>query len=382
MAISDTLLLPQTSPFPPTTRRSSAPKNGLQIRNSARSVNFLDLRPESRPDPLIFDLPLFRPGSDSSRFDVVVVGAGPAGLRLAGEVAGYGIKVCCVDPSPLSPWPNNYGVWIDEFRALGLQDCFHKTWPMASVYLDDRKVKYLHRPYAQVSRKKLKTRLMEECAAKGVKFHKAKVWEMEHQEFQSSVHCDDGAQIKASLIIDASGFSTKFIEYSKPRNCGFQIAHGILAEVEEHPFDLNKMVLMDWRDTHLANEPYLRQENKKAPTFLYAMPFDSNLIFLEETSLVGRPALPYAAVKRRMAARLRHLGIRLDGTRRFFDGFFDLDAFYWEGFLSSSLSLSELAMLSLSMFGHGSTMSRVDILTKCPLPLVRMVANLALQSIR
>lgn len=55
-----------------------------------------------------------------------------------------------MDPSPLSPWPNNYGVWVDEFEALGFQDCFHKTWPMASVYLSEQKVKYLDRPYAQV----------------------------------------------------------------------------------------------------------------------------------------------------------------------------------------------------------------------------------------
>ncbi|CAA0825241.1 Lycopene beta cyclase- chloroplastic [Striga hermonthica] len=41
------------------------------------------------------------------------------------------------------------------------------------------------------------------------------------------------------------------------------------------------------------------------------MPFDSNLIFLEETSVVARPILSYAETKNRMAARLRHLGIRV-----------------------------------------------------------------------
>lgn len=326
---------------------------------------------------------------------------------------------------------------------------------------------------------------MEQCAIKGVKFHKAKVWEIEHQEFESSIACDDGTEMRANLIMDASGFASKFTKYSKPRNCGFQIAHGILAEVEEHPFDLNKMVLMDWRDAHLGNEPYLREDNQKSPTFLYAMPFSSNLIFLEETSLVGRPALSYTTVKRRMAARLRHLGIKvkrileeekcvipmggalpempqavvgaggaggmvhpatgyavvggmvaaaglarrvaeglgsdgrmirgkalhgrvwdgvwpvekkftrefycfgmetlvkldLDGLRRFFDAFFNLEPFYWEGFLSSRLSLSELCMLSLSLFGYGSLMSRLDILTKCPPPLFRMMAHLALQAL-
>jgi capsanthin/capsorubin synthase len=296
--------------------------------------------------------------------------------------------------------------------------------------------------------------------------------------------CDDGKELKASLIVDASGFASTFTEYDKPRNHGYQIAHGILAEVDGHPFDLDKMVLMDWRDSHLGNEPYLRASNSRFPTFLYAMPFDSSLIFLEETSLVSRPVLSYMEVKRRMVARLRHLGITvkrvledekclipmggplpripqsvmaiggtsgvvhpstgymvartmalapvladaiaeclgstrmvrgkplyhrvwnglwpverrytrefysfgmetllkldLNGTRRFFDAFFDLDPYYWQGFLSSRLSLQELVMLSLSLFGRASNPSRFDIVTKCPIPLAKLMGNLALETI-
>ena len=306
------------------------------------------------------------------------------------------------------------------------------------------------------------------------------------QEFRSKISCSDGSEITASLIVDASGFSSPFIDRGKPKkhNPGYQIAHGILAEVDSHPFDLDKMLLMDWRDSHLDNEPYLRPNNNKNPTFLYAMPFDSTLVFLEETSLVSRPVLSYTMIKKRMVARLRHLGIKvrrvieeerclipmggslpkipqsvmgmggtsgivhpstgymvaralraaptvadamaeclgstrmirgrplygrvwsslwtadmkqerefyrfgmetllkldLKGTRRFFDAFFDLDPYYWQGFLSSRLSLKELAELSLSLFGHASNLSRLDIVTKCPAPLVKMVGNLAVQSV-
>jgi len=244
------------------------------------------------------------------------------------------------------------------------------------------------------------------------------------------------------------------------------------------------MVLMDWRDSHLGNEPYLRVRNSRFPTFLYAMPFDSNLILLEETSLVSRPVLSYMEVKRRMVARLRHLGIRvkrvlddekclipmggplpripqnvmaiggtsgvvhpstgymvartmavaplvavaiaeclgstrmirgkqlyckvwnsmwpiesrlvrefysfgmetllkldLNGTRSFFDAFFDLKPYYWQGFLSSRLTLKELVWLSISLFGHASHPSRFDIVTKCPLPLAKMMSNIALEYI-
>jgi capsanthin/capsorubin synthase len=442
------------------------------------------LKPESKPELLDFDLSWFDPADRPRCFDVIIIGAGPAGLRLAEQVSGYGIKVCCVDPSPLSMWPNNYGVWVDEFESLGLVDCLDKTWPMTCVHIDDDKTKYLDRPYGRVGRKELKTKLLENCASNGVRFHKAKVLNLEHKEFESSIVCDDGIELKASLVVDASGFASTFTEYDKPRNHGYQIAHGILAEVDCHPFDLDKMVLMDWRDSHMGNEPYLRANNSKIPTFLYAMPFDSNLVFLEETSLVSRPLLSYMEVKNRMVARLRHLGIRvknvienekcvipmggplpkipqsvmaiggtsgvvhpstgytlartmalapivadaiveclgstrmirgrplhhrvwnglwplerrctrefysfgmetllkldLNGTRRFFDAFFDLDPYYWQGFLSSRLSLRELLFLSLSLFSNASNPSRFDIVTKCPVPLVKMMGNLALETI-
>ncbi|KAF5744889.1 hypothetical protein HS088_TW07G00470 [Tripterygium wilfordii] len=492
-------LIRQFSPSPPirtshshhlpTPVFSSPTSRSVPSRKAHRRIqicklgNFLDLKPESKPEPLHFDLPWIDPAA-RSRLDVIIIGTGPAGLRLAEQISSYGIKVCCVDPSPLSMWPNNYGVWVDEFESMGLEDSLDYTWPMTSVHIDDHKTKYLDRSYGRVSRKKLKTKLMENCVSNGVKFHKATVWKVEHEEFESSVTCNDGNKLKASLVVDASGFASPFIDYDKPRNHGYQIAHGILAEVDNHPFDLDKMLLMDWRDSHLGNEPYMRVSNSRFPTFLYAMPFDSNLIFLEETSLVSRPVLSYLEIKRRMVARLRHLGIRvksvleeekclipmggplpqipqsvmaiggtsgvvhpstgymvartmalapilakaiaeclgstrmirgrplhhkvwnglwpiekrctrefysfgmetllkldLSGTTRFFDAFFDLDPYYWKGFLSSRLSLRELALLSLSLFGRASNPSKFDIVTKCPAPLVRMMGNLALEAI-
>lgn len=60
-----------------------------------------------------------------------------------------------------------------------------------------------------------------------MKFHKANAWKVEHKDDRQ---CHQG-------------FSSPFTEYDKPRNDGFQIARGILAEVEGHPFDVDKMVL-------------------------------------------------------------------------------------------------------------------------------------------
>ena len=49
-----------------------------------------------------------------------------------------GFKVCIVDPEPLNIWPNNYGVWVDEFKAMGLDDCLEHIWPRAKVFLNSQ----------------------------------------------------------------------------------------------------------------------------------------------------------------------------------------------------------------------------------------------------
>ncbi|CAB4313786.1 unnamed protein product [Prunus armeniaca] len=294
--------------FPRTCGTSS--RNTPSKAQSSECGNFLDLKPEAKPEFLDFDIPRFDTSTRSS-LDVIIIGTGPAGLRLAEQVSQHGIKVCCVDPSPQSLWPNTYSVWVDEFESLQLESCLEKTWPRSCFYIDEDNVKYIDRPFGRISRKKFKTLLMERCLSNDVKFHKAKVLKIEHQEFESSIFCDDGNELKASLIVDASGFASTFMEYDKPRNHGYQTGHGILAEVDFHPFDLDKVVQLDWRDSHLRNEPSMLTRNSIFPTFLFAMPFDSSLIYLMETSLVGRPVLSYEEVKKRMVARLRHLGIRV-----------------------------------------------------------------------
>lgn len=437
----------------------------------------LELVREVKQENLTFELPKFD-NFAQNRVDLVVVGSGPAGLAVAKQVSEAGVSVCCIDPAPQSIWPNNYGVWVDEFEAMDLLDCLDTTWASAVVYLDENKKKSLKRPYGRVDRKRLKAKMMEGCIKNGVKFHQAKVSNVVHEDEYSSVLCSDGLTIKANVVLDATGFSRCLVEYEKPYNPGYQIAYGIVAEVDSHPFDVDKMVFMDWRDSHLNKDPVLKSNNKKLPTFLYAMPFSENRIFLEETSLVARPGVPFEEIKKRMVHRLQYLDINvknieedekcvipmggplpvmpqrivgiggtagmvhpstgymvartlaaapivanaivqrleskdndlmslsadvwkdlwpierrrqreffcfgmdvllsldLDGTRRFFDAFFDLEPYQWHGFLSSRLYLPELLIFGLSLFGNASTTARLEIMAKGTLPLVGMIKNL------
>ncbi|XP_047320006.1 lycopene beta cyclase, chloroplastic [Impatiens glandulifera] len=274
------------------------------------SSSLLELVPETKKENLDFDLPLYDP-SKNLVVDLAVVGGGPAGLAVAQQVSEAGLSVCAIDPSPKLIWPNNYGVWVDEFEAMDLLDCLDTTWSGAEVYINDHTTKELSRPYGRVNRKQLKSKMMQKCITNGVKFHQAKVIKVIHEETKSFLICNDGVTVQASVVLDATGFSRCLVQYEKPYNPGYQVAYGILAEVEEHPFDVNKMVFMDWRDSHLENNKNLKERNSRIPTFLYAMPFSSNRIFLEETSLVARPGVSIEDIQERMVARLKHLGIKV-----------------------------------------------------------------------
>ncbi|XP_010558132.1 PREDICTED: lycopene beta cyclase, chloroplastic-like [Tarenaya hassleriana] len=457
-------------------------KTGLGVyalsRSRSSSSTLLDLVPETKKENLDFELPLYDP-CKSQAVDLAVVGGGPAGLAVAQQVSEAGLSVCSIDPSPRLIWPNNYGVWVDEFEAMDLLDCLDTTWSGAVVYVDDHVKKDLGRPYGRVNRKLLKSKMLQKCISNGVKFHQSRVTNVIHAESNSTVVCSDGVKIQAAVVLDATGFSRCLVQYDKPYNPGYQVAYGILAEVDGHPFDVDKMLFMDWRDSHLENSRELKERNRKLPTFLYAMPFSSNRIFLEETSLVARPGLRMEDIQERMVARLKHLGINvkrveedeycvipmggplpvlpqrvvgiggtagmvhpstgymvartlaaapivanaivrslgsdktlrgnklsaqvwgdlwpierrrqreffcfgmdillkldLDATRRFFDAFFDLEPLYWHGFLSSRLFLPELLFFGLSLFSHASNTSRLEIMSKGTVPLVKMVNNL------
>ena len=49
---------------------------------------------------------------------------------------------------------------------------------------------------------------------------------------------------------------------------------------------------------------------REVPSFLYAMPVAAGRVFLEETCLVAKPALPFATLKRRLHRRLEAMGIK------------------------------------------------------------------------
>mmetsp|Transcript_12609 Transcript_12609/g.27244 ORF Transcript_12609/g.27244 Transcript_12609/m.27244 type:complete len:555 (+) Transcript_12609:195-1859(+) len=309
--------LPQPVRVPPlhrVCRRSPKAESGVVTVQSGNGTTRPFYYRDPVPWPTAEEIPL-QPHDLSTHpyVDLIVAGAGPSGVAVAERVAQAGFSVCVVDPNPLSVWPNNYGVWVDEFEAMGLQDCLEVIWSSAKVWLDNdtHGAKFLKRPYGRVDRPKLKRKLLQKCAANGVTFLDGKVDSVSHGSGSSTVKLTDGRTIGGSLVLDATGHVRKLVEFEKKFDPGYQGAYGIIAEVESHPFDVDTMLFMDWRDNHTEGLPDMKKRNEDLPTFLYAMPFSPTKIFLEETSLVSRPAVGFEDLKERLDARLKWLGIKV-----------------------------------------------------------------------
>ncbi|KAJ8750989.1 hypothetical protein K2173_016170 [Erythroxylum novogranatense] len=241
--------------------------------------------------------------------DLVVIGCGPAGLALAAESAKLGLKVGLIGPD--LPFTNNYGVWEDEFKDLGLEGCIEHVWRDTIVYLDDNDPILIGRAYGRVSRHLLHEELLRRCIESGVLYLSSKVDRIiEASDGHSVVACEHDTSVPCRLAIVASGAASgKLLQYEVggPR-VSVQTAYGVEVEVENNPYDPSLMVFMDYRDYMKQNVPCLEAEY---PTFLYAMPMTSTRVFFEETCLAAKDAMPFDLLKRKLMSRLETMGVRI-----------------------------------------------------------------------
>ena len=252
---------------------------------------------------------------------------------MAAEIAKRGVAVTLVGVD--GPLVNNYGVWKDEFASLGMEDCLDAIWDDALCYFKEGKEVRVGRAYGRVCRRRLRAKLLESCiAAEGLSYHAGEVVALEEEgtgSTSSTVTLADGTQLRSKSIILASGGAAgRFLKYEDDApQVAAQTAYGIEADVEgyEGAYDPDSMLFMDFRRHHsgLYDNTALRQQSGKhpnggdglwgteaeVPSFLYAMPLGNKRVFLEETCLVARPALPFAVLKRRLERRCAALGIRI-----------------------------------------------------------------------
>lgn len=255
---------------------------------------------------------LSRISTGNTILDLVVIGCGPAGLALAAESAKLGLKVGLIGPD--LPFTNNYGVWDDEFRDLGLQGCIEHVWRDTIVYLDDSDPIMIGRAYGRVSRRLLHEELVKRCVESGVSYLSSKVERItETTSGHSHIECKGDIAVPCRLATVASGAASgKLLQYEVggPR-VSVQTAYGVEVEVENNPYDPSLMVFMDYRD-------YVKQKvhslEAQYPTFLYAMPMSPTRVFFEETCLASKEAMPFDLLKKKLMSRLNTMGIRVIRT--------------------------------------------------------------------
>lgn len=221
---------------------------------------------------------------DARVHDVIIIGAGPAGRALASACATHGLDALCVAPDPDAPWPNNYGAWIDELAPLGLAHAVGSRWSNAAVRFDAETAVQLDRPYGNLDGGALQAALPARTLDGVVDAASA-----------DGVTLQDGRDIAGRVVIDAAGAAAHFTGRRGHHAPGFQRALGLDLQVTEHAFPLDTMQLMDFTAAPDAEGP---------PSFVYVMPHGPHRVFVEETSLVGRPAVDLDVLEDRLRARL------------------------------------------------------------------------------
>lgn len=228
------------------------------------------------------------------RMDVLVVGAGPAGMALAGACGRLGLVTGLVDPSPERPWLATYGMWSRELptdlpaavvaaraagRAIALTE-HHLGWE-----------------YAVLDVPALQAHLAGQLT--GVHLHAGRAVGSPER---GVVALADGSHLRASVVVDAGGRARPLDPTPSRRIPAEQTAYGLI--LDEHAaaplISAGEALFMDWRADH---------GETGWPTFLYVVPLGGGHVLVEETSLARRPGLPLPALRRRLHARLAHHGV-------------------------------------------------------------------------
>ena len=243
--------------------------------------------------------------------DVLVLGGGPAALCIASELYQRGVVVEGIAPEPVdAPWPNTYGIWVDELKALDLEHLIEHRWSDTVSYFGAGGSEAADQPlvhgidYGLFDRAALQRYWLKR--ADGVVWHQDSAERVEAGAEHTLVSCASGAVRKARLVIDASGAGSPHISRSGQGPVAGQAAYGVVGRFSEAPIRSGGFVLMDYRCNHLSDV-----QRFEPPTFLYAMDLGDGVFFVEETSLALAPGVPYTVLKQRLKQRLEHRGVEI-----------------------------------------------------------------------
>jgi len=226
--------------------------------------------------------------------DVLVIGAGPAGIAVAGDCARLGMTTGLVDVAPDRPWTATYGMWSAELPAGLPADVVAARAAGRVTALTERLLGW---EYAVLDVPALRAHLLDRLD--GVRVHAGRVV---GSSAPGRVDLADGSQLRATVVVDAGGQGRPLHTGHGRRVRAAQTAYGLFID-EDAAAPLigpGEAIFMDWRQDH---------GEAGWPTFLYVVPLGDGRVLVEETSLARRPGLPLSTLRRRLASRLAYHGV-------------------------------------------------------------------------
>jgi lycopene beta-cyclase len=233
--------------------------------------------------------------TDALDGDVVVVGAGPAGLAAAALCAEAGLDTILVAPDPGAAWTPTYGCWLDELRSLGFESLVGARWP--SVRVVGQRAHHVPRSYAVLDNARVQERLTDRFIRAGGRIVAAAATGAQHFTWGSRLVLRDGSVLGGRVVVDGTGAGSRLVKGGGPPTA-FQAAYGLVARFDEPPIPPGTCTLMDW------SPPPGASESGDDPTFLYAMDLGDGVFLVEETSLARHQPLDPALLAARLTDRL------------------------------------------------------------------------------
>lgn len=224
--------------------------------------------------------------------DVIVAGLGPAGRAVAYRCARAGLDVLAIDPHPHQRWIPTYAAWADELPGWLAPEAIAATVNKPAAWTTREHV--LDRPYCVLD----SAALQDSLDLSGVTIVQDRVADVTREH----VTLASGAKVRAGFVIDARGAL-------RTPGAPEQTAFGVVTNSDNAAKALNgqQAWFMDWWLDNGASASAPR-------SFLYAVPLGGDRFLLEETCLVGSPALDLKELQRRLQVRLANRGVRLSGN--------------------------------------------------------------------
>lgn len=216
-------------------------------------------------------------------------GQGPAGRAVAHRALARGLSVIAVDPRPGRAWQATYAVWRDELPGWLDPVVVATTCRPGARALRDHRI---DRDYCVLDTAALRASLTVD----GARVLADRVLAIDHAA--ATVRTAAGTVLTARRVVDARGLG-------RAPERAEQTAYGVVTGRDALE-RVGGPLFMDWRPDNGAAAD-------AAPSFLYAVPLDGERALLEETCLVGRPALGPDVLRDRLRTRLRARGVALTG---------------------------------------------------------------------